>query len=43
MKNINNLNPLDSGNYWHNIVVELNADYEKVTPDCYKLPKVSKC
>ncbi|XP_029190020.2 uncharacterized protein LOC114956902 [Acropora millepora] len=32
----------DSGNYWHNIVVELNADYEKMTPDCYKLPKNSK-
>ncbi|XP_015775592.1 PREDICTED: uncharacterized protein LOC107353726 [Acropora digitifera] len=32
----------DSGNYWHNIVVELNADHEKLTPDCYKLPKNSK-
>ena len=42
MKDINNLNLLDSEDYWKNIVIELNADYEKILPDCYILPKVSK-
>ena len=42
MKDINNLNPLDTEGHWKNIVLELSVDNEATSIDCYILPKVCK-